>query len=79
MPKEALRYELSIFVRVFQKYFVAHEWSAVKNSFSTYAWSNVDSCFCEAVQCRSITGSKDMEDPVCGQKWISFFDERDIC
>ena len=36
MPKEA-------------KYFVVHEWSAVKNSFSTYVWSKVDSCF--AGQC----------------------------
>ena len=33
----------------FQKYFVAQERSAVKNSFSTYIWSKVDSCFCEAV------------------------------
>ena len=24
-----------------------HERSAVKNSFSTYVWSKVDSCFCE--------------------------------
>ena len=24
-----------------------HEWLAVKNSFSTYVWSKVDSCFCE--------------------------------
>ena len=28
---------------------MVHEWSAVKNSFSTYVWSKVDSCFCEAV------------------------------
>ena len=33
----------------FQKYFVVHAWSAVKNSFSTYVWSEVDSCFCESV------------------------------
>ena len=33
----------------FQKYFVVHERSAVKNSFSTYKGSKVDSCFCEAV------------------------------
>ena len=33
----------------FQKYYVVHEWSAVKNSFSTYVWSNVNSCFCESV------------------------------
>ena len=31
----------------FQKYFVVHELWAVKNSFSTYVWSKVDSCFCE--------------------------------
>ena len=31
----------------FQKYFVVHERSAVKYSFSTYVWSRVDSCFCE--------------------------------
>ena len=31
----------------FKKYFVVNEWSAVKNSFSTYLWSKVDSCFCE--------------------------------
>ena len=29
----------------FQKYFVVHERSAVKNSFSTYVWSKVDSFF----------------------------------
>ena len=29
----------------FQKYFVVHERSAVKDSFSTYVWSKVDSCF----------------------------------
>ena len=33
----------------FQKYFVVHERSAVKNSFSKYVWSKVDSSFCEAV------------------------------
>ena len=33
----------------FHKYFVVHEWSAVKNLFSTNVWSKVDSCFCEAV------------------------------
>ena len=33
----------------FQKYFIAHERPAVKNSFSTYVWSKVDSYFCEAV------------------------------
>ena len=32
-----------------KKYFVVQEQSAAKNSFSTYAWSKVDSCFCEAV------------------------------
>ena len=26
---------------------MVHEWSAVKNSFSTYVWSKGDSCFCE--------------------------------
>ena len=30
-------------IRVFQKYFVVHERSAVKNSFSTYVWSKEDS------------------------------------
>ena len=35
--------------QLFQKYFVAHERSAVKKSFSSYVWSEVDSCFCEAV------------------------------
>ena len=35
--------------QLLQKYFVVHERSAVKNSFSTYIWSKVDSCFCEAV------------------------------
>ena len=33
----------------FQKYFVVHERSAVKNLFSTYVWSKVYSCFCESV------------------------------
>ena len=34
----------------FQKYFfVVSEWLVVKNSFSTYVWSKVNSCFCEAV------------------------------
>ena len=28
---------------------MVHERSAVKNSFSTYVWSKVDSCFCESV------------------------------
>ena len=31
--------------KFFQKYFVVHERSAVKNSFRTYVWSKVDSCF----------------------------------
>ena len=31
----------------FQKMLVVHERSALKNSFSTYVWSKVDSCFCE--------------------------------
>ena len=26
-----------------------NEWSAVKNLFSTYVWSKVDSSFCEVV------------------------------
>ena len=26
---------------------MVHEWSAVKNLFSTYAWSKIYSCFCE--------------------------------
>ena len=33
----------------FQKHSVIHERSAVKNSLSTYVWSKIDSCFCEAV------------------------------
>ena len=40
-------YKLSI--EFFQKYFAVHERSAVKNSFTTYVWSKVDSCFCESV------------------------------
>ena len=32
---------------LFQKYFVAHEWLMVKNSFSKYVWSKVDSFFCD--------------------------------
>ena len=35
---------------VFKKYIVLYERSAVKNSFSTYVQSKLDSCFCEAVQ-----------------------------
>ena len=33
----------------FQKYLFVHEQSAVKTSFSTYVWCEVDSCFCGAV------------------------------
>ena len=32
-----------------QKYFAVNEGSAVKNAFSTYVWSKVDSCFREAL------------------------------
>ena len=49
VPKEALRCGLQTCTWVFQKQFVVHKRSAVKNSFSTYAWSKVDSCFCEAL------------------------------
>ena len=30
-------------------YFVVRKRPAVKNSFSTYIWSKVNSCFCEAL------------------------------
>ena len=33
------------------------ERSAVKNSFSTYVWSKVDSCFCEGVYIKSFLNS----------------------
>ena len=33
------------FQEFFQKYFVVHERSAVKNLFSSYVWSEVDSSF----------------------------------
>ena len=33
-----------------QQFFQKYDWSAVKNSFSTYVWSKVDSCFCEFLQ-----------------------------
>ena len=33
----------------YTSFFVVYERSAVKNSFSTYVWSKVDSCFCEAL------------------------------
>ena len=31
---------------------MVHERSAVKNAFSTYVWSKVDSCFCEFLYVR---------------------------
>ena len=34
---------------LFQKKIVVHDRLAVKNSFSTYVWRKVDSCFCEAL------------------------------
>ena len=37
---------------MFFEYVVVLERSAVKNSFSTYVWSKVDSCFCESVYIR---------------------------
>ena len=40
---------------MFQKYFVVHKRSAVKNYFSTYIWSKVDSCFCEFLHAVQIT------------------------
>ena len=39
----------TIFCKNFCKYSIVHELSAVKNSFSTYVWSKVDSCFCEGL------------------------------
>ena len=33
----------------FLKYFVVHEWSAVKKSFITYVWSKVDVFYCDTV------------------------------
>ena len=33
----------------FQKYFVANEWSAIKNMFRTYVCSKIDSFFCEVL------------------------------
>ena len=33
----------------FLKYFVVHEWSAVKRSFNTYIWSKVDVFYCDTV------------------------------
>ena len=56
VPKEAFRCEQPTSLRVFQKYFVAHvhERSAVKNSFITYVWSKVDSCFFESVYIRAL-------------------------
>ena len=41
--------DYNLLLEIFQKYFVVHERSAVKYSFSTYVWSKVDSCFCGAV------------------------------
>ena len=43
VPKEAYQ----CFEEFYQNYFVVHERSAVKNVFSTYVWSKVDSCVCE--------------------------------
>ena len=43
-----------------------HERSTVKNLFSTYIWSKVDSCFCEAVYVRKkITLQKSLENFAC--------------
>ena len=56
MPKKKQKKsEQPSFIRVFSKRIVVLERSAVKNSFGTYVWIEVDSCFCEAlyVQVRS--------------------------
>ena len=45
--RKGLSYHLLL--EFFPKYLVLHERSAVKNSFSTYTWSKVDSCFCKAL------------------------------
>ena len=42
-----VRYQLVY--KFFQKYLIEQERSAVKNLFSTYVWSKVDSCFYGAV------------------------------
>ena len=49
MLKEAQRCELPFYLRVVFKNIVLSERSAVKKSFSTSIWNEVDSCFCEAV------------------------------
>ena len=65
----------------FQKYFVVNDRSAVKNSFSTYVWSKVDSCFCEALykeffkgtSCRNQNKNQDIfEDIDFGAQFINF-------
>ena len=42
----------TIFYKIFfRKYLVVHERSAVKNLFSTYVWSKVDSSFLRGIVC----------------------------
>ena len=43
-----------LLLEFFQKYFVVHEWSAFKKSFSTYVWSKVDSYFCQFLYIRFV-------------------------
>ena len=52
--------ELKPLSEFFQKYFVVHEWSAVKNSFRLYIWSKVDSCFCWAVYVTQLTNQQSL-------------------
>ena len=45
--REDVSYQLLLVL--FLKYFVAHEWSAVKKLFITYIWSRVDVFYSDTV------------------------------
>ena len=48
---------------------VAQERWTVKNSFSTYVWSKVDSCFCEALY----VNLEDLQNDLHNSKAIAYF------